>query len=338
MYIHITFSQTPATCLEHMKTKWPRDGILRYERLCLNFVPFLEIISILFVDHCRVEIIRLSDKSFKETIKDAELSAYRSTTKEGYISLDPSKPLPHEYEEGKLSRYSDNLRQKYSANVENDSSDRVDAHTSKIISQFSYANASDSSLLNKTEFREILMNALNGNNDTTDELVKLGNINDVMHTSNANEVQQNDNHRGRTAGKPEIESIDKDAASIADKITYPNQTIQKSSTIGDVTARSNSISLDTPEVDKLLNGGNFSLTSLLLFMRALFIFSPSAIQYFIYLSLSHSYTLLIHIPLASSSSLQFGQRKIISLNIRWNMVSCVCHQQHVNALKYQFKL
>lgn len=32
----------------------------------------------------RVEIIRLSDKSFKETIKDVELSSYRSTTKEGY--------------------------------------------------------------------------------------------------------------------------------------------------------------------------------------------------------------------------------------------------------------
>lgn len=54
----------------------------------------------------RVEIIRLSDKTFKETIKDVELTPHRSTTKEGYISLDPSKPLPHEYEEGRMTRYS----------------------------------------------------------------------------------------------------------------------------------------------------------------------------------------------------------------------------------------
>lgn len=53
-----------------------------------------------------VEIIRLSDKTFKETIKDVELTPHRSTTKEGYISLDPSKPLPHEYEEGRMTRYS----------------------------------------------------------------------------------------------------------------------------------------------------------------------------------------------------------------------------------------
>lgn len=48
---------------------------------------------------CSVEIIRLSDKTYKDTIKDIEITPQRSTTKEGYISLDPSKPLPHEYEE-----------------------------------------------------------------------------------------------------------------------------------------------------------------------------------------------------------------------------------------------
>lgn len=53
-----------------------------------------------------MEIIRLSDKTFKETIKDVELTPHRSTTKEGYISLDPSRPLPHEYEEGRMTRYS----------------------------------------------------------------------------------------------------------------------------------------------------------------------------------------------------------------------------------------
>jgi Tumour-associated protein len=31
VYIHVTFSQTPATCLDHVKADWPRDGILRVE-------------------------------------------------------------------------------------------------------------------------------------------------------------------------------------------------------------------------------------------------------------------------------------------------------------------
>lgn len=31
VYIHITFSRTPSTCLMHVKDTWPRDGILRVE-------------------------------------------------------------------------------------------------------------------------------------------------------------------------------------------------------------------------------------------------------------------------------------------------------------------
>lgn len=31
VYIHIVFSRTPTTCLEHVKDTWPRDGILRVE-------------------------------------------------------------------------------------------------------------------------------------------------------------------------------------------------------------------------------------------------------------------------------------------------------------------
>lgn len=34
VYIHISYSQTPATCLEHLKKEgWPRDGVLRVEIL-----------------------------------------------------------------------------------------------------------------------------------------------------------------------------------------------------------------------------------------------------------------------------------------------------------------
>ncbi|XP_025830234.1 membralin [Agrilus planipennis] len=31
VYIHMTFSKSPATCLDHVKETWPRDGILRVE-------------------------------------------------------------------------------------------------------------------------------------------------------------------------------------------------------------------------------------------------------------------------------------------------------------------
>lgn len=30
-YIHVAFSRTPTTCLEHVRDQWPRDGILRVE-------------------------------------------------------------------------------------------------------------------------------------------------------------------------------------------------------------------------------------------------------------------------------------------------------------------
>uniref|UniRef100_A0A1B6M4K2 Membralin n=1 Tax=Graphocephala atropunctata TaxID=36148 RepID=A0A1B6M4K2_9HEMI len=33
VYIHIAFSRTPTTCLEHVRNSWPRDGILRVEIL-----------------------------------------------------------------------------------------------------------------------------------------------------------------------------------------------------------------------------------------------------------------------------------------------------------------
>jgi len=31
LYIHIIFSRTPITCLDHIKDVWPRDGILRID-------------------------------------------------------------------------------------------------------------------------------------------------------------------------------------------------------------------------------------------------------------------------------------------------------------------
>lgn len=76
VYIHISYSQTPATCLEHLKTEgWPKDGILR------------------------VEIMRPGEKVIiKDGSEDMseELTMPRSNHKEGLVNLDPSATLPHE--------------------------------------------------------------------------------------------------------------------------------------------------------------------------------------------------------------------------------------------------
>lgn len=212
-----------------------------------------------------MEIIRLSDKSFKETIKDVELSSYRSTTKEGYVSLDPSKPLPHEFEEGKLSRYNDNLRQKYLTNVGIEAGgeqpiEAVNEHEANIVSQ--YADANDSVILNKTEFREILMNALNIKNVSTSDLPKSKSIN-----GRASKAPISDGNRFRSVKSPEIKASSERNAPpttvtpTTDDVIYLNQTIEKSSapmaTASDAQKKANSISLDTPEVDKLLNEGKF---------------------------------------------------------------------------------
>lgn len=212
----------------------------------------------------RVEIIRLSDKSFKETIKDVELSTYRSTTKEGYVSLDPSKPLPHEFEEGKLSRYNDNLRQKDVAGVNteighNPNENIQNDNDSEALAQFS--NVSDSNvILNKTEFREILMNALSDNNNVTSpiNLDKFDNNN----KSDANEIDDNINENVNQLNGmngPEIGiSHDNLILSIDDAVNS-NETFEKISTpslIDTTETSTNPIILETPEVDKLLNGGN----------------------------------------------------------------------------------
>lgn len=168
--------------------------------------------------------------------------------------MDPSKPLPHEYEEGKLSRYSDIARQKYlaqpdagaAAAANQQQSDDVNEHEAKIVSQ--YANANDSVILNKTEFREILMNALNINSSESKKL----------QMSMEPNVPNHDIERPKM---PEIKTSYVEIAVSTDDVIYANQTIEKSSEIlSDAQKKSNPISLDTPEVDKLLNEGNFQTT------------------------------------------------------------------------------
>lgn len=77
VYIHISYSQTPATCLEHLKTEgWPRDGILRVEIL-------------------RPGEVKVPMKEGAEDMSE-ELTLLRINHKGGMVSIDPSTTLPHE--------------------------------------------------------------------------------------------------------------------------------------------------------------------------------------------------------------------------------------------------
>uniref|UniRef100_A0A7G3A9M4 Putative conserved plasma membrane protein n=1 Tax=Lutzomyia longipalpis TaxID=7200 RepID=A0A7G3A9M4_LUTLO len=79
VYIHITFSQTPATCLEHVKNEWPRDGILRVE-IIKNAQPAAAAAAAATVP----------------PPDDTELTLMRNNHREGMVSIDPSTTLPHE--------------------------------------------------------------------------------------------------------------------------------------------------------------------------------------------------------------------------------------------------
>lgn len=77
VYIHISYSQTPATCLEHLKTDgWPRDGILRVEIM-------------------RPGEVKVPMKEGAEDMSE-ELTMLRINNKGGMVSIDPSTTLPHE--------------------------------------------------------------------------------------------------------------------------------------------------------------------------------------------------------------------------------------------------
>ncbi|XP_035793272.1 uncharacterized protein LOC118467184 [Anopheles albimanus] len=78
-YIHVRFSQTPTTCLEHVKNDWPRDGILRVEILSLS----------------QSDLDGIKSTEMDET----DVNVLRNTLKNGMVSIDPSTTLPHEEEQ-----------------------------------------------------------------------------------------------------------------------------------------------------------------------------------------------------------------------------------------------
>lgn len=194
---------------------------------------------------CSVEIIRLSDKTFKETIKDVELSVLRSTTKEGYISLDPSKPLPHEYEEGKMSRYNDNAIYIRKYNV-------VDAEN--MVTSVSSANDENENYISlASEYATQVMPATKYQSKIDSEW-KIS-----LNSTRFEEMTL------RYADSVEDSIIDADAlngeivkSKLTETITYPNETLEKSSPFiehNKLRITPNPVTRDVPEVDKLLNGG-----------------------------------------------------------------------------------
>lgn len=183
-----------------------------------------------------MEIIRLSDKTFKETIKDVELSVLRSTTKEGYISLDPSRPLPHEYEEGKMSRYNDNSIYIRKYNV-------VDAENmGTSVSSTESENENYISLA--SEYATQVMPEMKYQSRIDSEWTK---------------VSLNSTHFGEVTRRYiDSETSKVVVAEFTEAITYPNETLETSTTVVEsnkMRITPNPVTRDTPEVDKLLNGG-----------------------------------------------------------------------------------
>lgn len=132
----------------------------------------------------RVEITRAKDAS-----EEAELPTTRQTNRDGLLTLDPSKPLPHEYEEGHLNRYNDNSRTKYG--------------TSKRSSGVFSPN--DSFALDKSSIRDILLRVLS--NEPMESVIPL--VVD-QHISD------------------KVNGVDEPAPTKdGDDVVYPNQTIDK---------------------------------------------------------------------------------------------------------------
>lgn len=131
VYIHISYSQTPATCLSHLKTEgWPRDGILR------------------------VEILRPGEKvPIKEGAEDMseELTMPRSTHKSGIMSIDPSTTLPEEqltdasknlnFESTSIEGANGSILEGFEA-IDRNKSEEIEISISEIISSTSTATGS----------------------------------------------------------------------------------------------------------------------------------------------------------------------------------------------------
>lgn len=78
IYIHVVFSRTPATCLEHVKDTWPREGILR-----------VEILRNAAQDY-NIEQSYAKEEKLKQEQYDDMTSVLGMLVREGIMNIEPS--------------------------------------------------------------------------------------------------------------------------------------------------------------------------------------------------------------------------------------------------------
>lgn len=78
VYIHIAFSRTPTTCLEHVKDTWPRDGILR-----------VEIVRNAGKDYSIEQSYAREEKLKQDKVEDIT-SMLGLIARDGFINIEPS--------------------------------------------------------------------------------------------------------------------------------------------------------------------------------------------------------------------------------------------------------
>ncbi|XP_076259683.1 membralin isoform X1 [Rhynchophorus ferrugineus] len=87
VYIHLSFSKTPSTCLNSVRDTWPRDGILR-----------VEIVRNLQKGYS-IEDSYAKEERLKQQSRPEELSQMLGLlVREGYINIEPSTVEQHEKE------------------------------------------------------------------------------------------------------------------------------------------------------------------------------------------------------------------------------------------------
>lgn len=78
VYIHIAFSRTPTTCLDHVKDTWPRDGILR-----------VEIVKNVDQDY-NIEQSYAKEMKLKQEKADDFSLVLGMWTRDGFVNIEPS--------------------------------------------------------------------------------------------------------------------------------------------------------------------------------------------------------------------------------------------------------
>lgn len=78
VYIHVAFSRTPTTCLDHVKDTWPRDGILR-----------VEIVRNAGQDY-NIEQSYAKEEKLKKDKADDIASMIGMLARDGFINIEPS--------------------------------------------------------------------------------------------------------------------------------------------------------------------------------------------------------------------------------------------------------